>query len=166
MSFYELCSLLTSACALFLTAVFAHIGWRHQRLSARPHCHFVTVSSCTDNHKIGLYLRNNGPGVAIIRRWKFSVLGIPVGENRDGMVEAKMHLGGVEVGRYWIEPGDSLQANSVEKILWREPSPGDVSNAKDNLFKKRLDDIEITLTVASVYEEEATIRFSPKTSAV
>jgi hypothetical protein len=162
----EAAALIVSTSALCLTCIFAIIGWRHQRLGALPHCHFVTVSSRTDNHKLGLYLRNNGPGVAIIVGWKFFFQGKPIGENLDGMVEAKRLLGDSDIGRYWLEPGDSIQPNAVEKILWREKdqekNPGGMLlSAKDDLFKSRLELLSVELKVASIYKKKLPVKFDP-----
>jgi hypothetical protein len=162
----EAASLLVSSSALCLTCIFAIIGWRHQRLGALPHCHFVTVSSRSDNHKLGLYLRNNGPGVAIIVGWKFFDQGVFIGENLAGMVEAKRLLGEADIGRYWLEPGDSIQPNAVEKILWREKdqerSPGGLLlSAKDDLFKDRLELLNVELKVASIYKKKLLVTFDP-----
>jgi hypothetical protein len=90
----------------------------------------------------------------------------PIGENFDGMVEAKRLLGESDIGRYWLEPGDSIQPNAVEKILWlekdQEKSPGGMRlDAKDDLFKDRLELLSVELRVASIYKKKLPVKFDP-----
>ena len=155
-------AIILSGSSIALSLWVAFRTFHHYRLTARPHCQFIRVTRNDDDHHIGIYVRNNGPGIAIIESWEFFEKDLSVGINHKGfnvIVENAIKLNH-EIGRMWLEPGSTLQPNATEKILWLPKQPkveGRKSMIDVLMTMQRTDaffEIGIVLTVKSIYDEK------------
>ena len=160
-----------SAVAAFMTIgvglIAAFVAWhqiesneRNARLSVKPHCVLIGVGDNWDNAPHGLTLRNNGPGTAIIKEWKFFRQGKLLPERN---LESLKKLLGVYrlsllVQGMLLPPGTSIGANRDEKMFYVPVDVGDQIALNNQTARKTIDvmlkEVTISLTYTSVYEDE------------
>jgi hypothetical protein len=158
-------SVMVALIALYISYYQIQSTAKSARLSIKPHCIFINVIANMEGEPLGIGLRNNGLGPAIIVAWTFSINGKMIPErNQDGInvIINRYHLNRLVYGRL-LPPGSSLGANQIERIIYLpiefndkmvfgEPSKT-ANAAMDGLMKE----VNVHLKFKSAYDEEDSI---------
>ena len=113
-------SVIVACVALFTSFYQIQSSERSARLSIKPHCFFISVTPNTENEPVGISLRNNGLGPAVMVEWTFTIKGETIPEiNKAGLdvVINRYHLNGLCQGML-LTPPSSLAANQTERIAY------------------------------------------------
>jgi hypothetical protein len=126
----EMLTAIAALLALILTIWQGILTRSHDRLSVKPLLSFTLATMNLENHPVGIFLRNDGLGPAVIR--KVSVFnGMKVASGKAALREiiipiaTELEIMG-QVQHFWVDPGYGLQAGSSIKMLWVYPGAAEM----------------------------------------
>ncbi|GGQ30734.1 hypothetical protein [Shewanella litoralis] len=131
---------------------------RHNRLAVKPHLDFS--SKYSDGETFTLWLKNDGIGPAIVKKYELFLDGVLQPNEGSKLVTEtlkKLNTPSVSFGGMALNPNSSLAASTKQQILHYDMENYSKSLRKD--FESEFKRIEIVIKYESLYGERFTAKY-------
>jgi len=156
-----LAAIIMSLTTLFFSFFQGMAIRKHYRTSLKPILLFISSSSNIPNNDMGVKLKNNGLGPAIITDFKISMDGknylkstSEVSEFFEKAIKNKKRLGPIHGGIAWKFPRSRVTVGIQEEVFLFNIKFFDDEAADLNYFLRFLELLEISIKYESVYGEQ------------